>query len=77
MAKNDKAREMAEQIQAWRGEGLTDAKIIAKHGSDDLSAGYRWLEENPSVAPAEATADAPRPARGTGTLPELVALSPR
>ena len=49
MAKNDKAREMAEQIQAWRGEGLTDAKIIAKHGSDDLSAGYRFKMFNDKV----------------------------
>ena len=57
----------AQRIARLRNEGKTDQQIVADHGSDKLSAGYRWLEANPGVDPLTDTAKKEaRPARGAG-----------
>ena len=74
MGKRNKDRDQAALIERLRREGKTDAQIIAQHGEDGISAGYRWLEANPGVSPSgEQTSSAPRGRTGGGAPFEHVA----
>lgn len=65
--KADKAQ--AAEIMRLRESGMTDAQIIAEHGSGKLAEGYRWLNANPGLDPrGEKTSAAPRDSRGFGCI---------
>ncbi len=67
MASKKQSQEEAKRIYQLRESGLTDAQIAARHGSDKLAEGYRWIEANPGVDPrGETTTAAARPSRGAG-----------